>query len=136
MTSRLPITRAHQAPADFDAALFEDVDLFVHQILAASMAQGVPAIQDRVFRGCRISGPALLLPSRGTSFDDCNFGDPRGDIRNLLFQPLGDRATGAVALLNCRFEGCEFIELGFTGAPAFMDSLLAIKPAPRFGTLS
>jgi hypothetical protein len=89
-----------------------------------------------VFRGCRISGPALLLPTRGTSFDDCNFGDPRGDIKNLLFQPLGDRATGAVALLNCRFEGCEFMELGFTGAPAFMDSLLAIKTTPRFGSLS
>ena len=136
MTSRLPISRAYKVPSDFDAAVFEDVDLFVHQILAASMARMIPAIQDRVFRGCRINGPAVLLPSRGTSFDDCNFGDPRGDMNNQLFQPLGERATGAVALLNCRFEGCEFMEVGFTGAPAFMDSMKAIKTTPRFGTLS
>ncbi|CAL1690305.1 hypothetical protein MMB232_00427 [Brevundimonas subvibrioides] len=136
MTSRLPITRAYKAPTDFDAAVFEDVDLFVHQILAASMAKGIPAIQDRVFRGCRINGPALLLPTRGTSFDDCNFGDPRGDINNLLFQPLGDRATGAVALLNCKFEGCEFSEVGFTGPTTFMESMKAIGTKPRFGTLS
>ena len=135
MTSRLPIIRAVAAATDLDATTFENVDIAIHELLAASMKQGVPLIKGRTFRGCRLVGPAIVMAALGTRFEDTNFGDPRGDAKNLCLRPMGDRATGAIVLQDCVFDGCEFKEVGFTGSDSFLDWIGSLG-GPKFGSLS
>jgi hypothetical protein len=136
MTSRLPITRPIVRAPDLDATVFENVDIALHELLAASMATGVPLIHGRTFRGCRLVGPAIVMAALGTTFDDTNFGDPRGDNRNLVLRPLGVRATGAIVMQDCVVDGCEFSEVGFTGSDSFIDWIIGLKTTPEFGSLS
>lgn len=136
MISRLPILRPVAPATDLDAITFENVDVSIHELLAASIKAGVPLIRGRTFIGCRLVGPAIVMAALGTTFDDTNFGDPRGDARNLVFRPLGSRATGAIVVQDCRFEGCEFKEVGFTGSDSFLDWIAGLKGSPEFGSLS
>lgn len=128
MTSRLPITRPVNWAVDFDALLFEDVDVPLHQLIAASLKRGVPMIQGRTFRGCRLVGPAVVMAGTNTTFEDTNFGPSHGDVRNLVLKPLGQFALGAIVLQDCVIDGCEFTECGFTGADWFIDSILSLTP--------
>jgi hypothetical protein len=130
MTSRLPITRPVKWATDLDATVFEDVDVPLHQVVAASLKRGVSRIQGRTFRGCRLVGPAVVMPGPGTSFDEVNFGDAHGDVRNLVFKPMGEFAVGVIVLENCVIEGCEFTECGFTGSDGFLKSILSLTPEP------
>ena len=82
-------------------------------LYAAHQQQG--AIVGRTFTGCRLQGPAIVLIGGGTTFDETNFGDPRGGMKNLLLQPMGDKALGTVPMHGCTFVGCEFYNVGFTG---------------------
>jgi len=51
-------------------------------------------------------------------------GDAQGDIRSLMLQPSSPRrVTGPIPFRNCQFIDCRFLGVGFTGSPAFMDSL-------------
>lgn len=134
--SRLPILRPVVPATDLDATVFENVDVSIHELLAASMKKGVPLIKGRTFRGCRIVGPAIVMAALGTTFNDTNFGDPRGDAKNLVFKPLGSRATGAIVIQDCAFDGCEFKEVGFTGSDSFLDWISSLKGSAEFGSLS
>lgn len=126
MTSRLPITRPVNWATDFDAVVFQDVDVPLHAVIAAALRKGEPMIRGRTFRGCRLVGPAVVMCGTGTSFDDTNFGDSYGDARNLVMKPLGQFALGAILLQDCVVEGCEFTECGFTGADWFIDEILTL----------
>lgn len=124
--SRRPINRPVNVAQDMEARVFEDLDISLFDLYAAGANKGVGLIRDRVFRGCRLQGPAILLVSSGVSFDDVNFGDSGGDIRNLILRPVGDRALGTVPVRDCVFEGCEFFNVGFTGQADFLDELMAL----------
>ena len=136
MKSRLPIVRPVTPATDLNATVFENVDIALHELMAASLVTGAPCIQGRTFRGCRLVGPGVVMPGGTTTFDDTNFGDARGDNRNLAFRPLGTRATGAIVLQDCVIEGCEFSEVGFTGSEAFIESIIGLRSTPEFGSLS
>lgn len=136
MASRLPILRPIVNAPDLDATVFENVDVSIHELLAASIKKGVPLIKGRTFRGCRLVGPAVVMAAIGTTFNDTNFGDPRGDAKNLVFKPMGDRATGAIVMQYCTFDGCEFKEVGFTGSDSFIEWIAGLTGAPEFGSLS
>ena len=136
MTSRLPIVRPIAPAQDLHATVFENVDIALHELMAASLLTGVPYIQGRTFRGCRLVGPGVVMPGGRTTFDDTNFGDARGDNRNLVFKPMGSRATGAIVLQDCLVEGCEFSEVGFTGSDAFIETIIGLTETPQFGSLS
>ncbi|MGA0545353.1 hypothetical protein ACO2Q1_08770 [Brevundimonas sp. VNH65] len=125
--SRLPIQRPINVARDLKAAVFTDQDISLFDLYADGAGQGVGIIRDRVFRGCRLQGPAILLISVGCSFDDVNFGDSGGDIRNLILYPAGARALGTVPIRDCVFDGCEFINVGFTGDRGFLDQLLSVE---------
>lgn len=126
MISRLPITRDVRVAPDLTATVFEDVDLNLFDLHVANNGPGPGMISGRTFRGCRIQGPGVLLVSSGVSFDDCNFGDPDGDMRNLVLRPVGGRALGTVPMRDTAFEGCEFWNVGFTGSEQVIQSLLAV----------
>ncbi len=136
MTSRLPLIRPVVPAPDLDATTFENVDIALYELLAASMKKGFPLIKGRTFIGCRLVGPAVVMAAIGTTFNDTNFGDARGDTKNLVLRPAGTRATGAIVMQDCRIDGCEFKEVGFTGSDSFLDWVISLDDAPEFGRLS
>lgn len=127
--SLLPINRPVAKAQDPGAAIFEHLDLSLQEIFAHAVRSGQPVIQGRTFRGCRLQGPAILLVSNRVTFEDTNFGDSRGDIRNLLLKPVGDKVIGALPVRDCVFIGCEFYSVGFTGTDEFIAQVAALPNA-------
>ena len=126
MISRLPLTREVRIAEDLTVDLFEDVDLSLFDLHVANHGWNLGVIMDRTFRGCRLRGPAIMLVSAGVEFTDCNFGDPDGDMRNLVLRPSGRRALGTVPFRTTKFESCEFYNVGFTGPEQILAELLAV----------
>lgn len=124
--TRLPITREVRVAQDLKATVFEDVDVNLFDLHVAHHSAGLGIIQGRTFRGCRIQGPAIMLVSVGVQFGDCNFGDPDGDMRNLILRPAGPRALGTIPFRDTVFDGCEFYNVGFTGSADVLDQLLGV----------
>jgi len=122
--ARLPINRPVNLARDLTQTTFENVDLNLHDLYQHCLETG--AIVGRTFIGCRIDGLAIVLIGGGTTFDETNFGDPRGGMKNLLLQPMGDKALGTVPMHDCTFVGCEFYNVGFTGAKDILDQLAAV----------
>ena len=121
---RLPINRPLKVAPDLSLSTFENVDINLYDLYSAHQTQGV--VLNRTFIGCRLQGPAIVLVAGSTSFEETNFGDPRGDMRNLLLQPMGPKALGTVPMRDCRFVGCEFYNVGFTGAANILEQLAAV----------
>jgi hypothetical protein len=128
--SRLPITRGLNVAHDLTATVFEDQDLNLYELHTANHGAMLGVIADRTFRGCRIQGPAVMLVSSGVRFNDCNFGDPDGDMRNLVLRPTGARALGTVPFRDTLFDGCEFWNVGFTGTEPVINDLLGVRSVP------
>lgn len=90
-----------------------------------------PIIQGKSFIDCRLRGPSVIIPMSGCEFDSCNLGASDGDIRNLMFSPLGStKLTGGIALQDCKFIRCDFLGVGFTGSPEFLEELGKIGGLP------
>jgi len=113
---------------DLTAPVFgEGVALSLFDLYRTHIRMGRPMIERVTFRDCRIEGPAVLLPVGGNSFDRVNFGDSRGDIRNLVLRPeWATSVIGAIPVRDCVFEGAQFFGVGFTGPQTFLDQLLAL----------
>ncbi|CAN7345717.1 hypothetical protein [Brevundimonas sp. LjRoot202] len=123
----VPINRPVRVATDLTASVFEDLDINLFELYAAVVGGAQPGlIEGRVFRRCRLQGPAIVLVSAGVTFDDTNFGDSGGDIRNLLLQPMGSRALGTMPMRNCAFENCEFFNVGFTGPQPVLDMMAGV----------
>lgn len=130
MKSMLPINRAVIDPTDLNATTFEHVDIILYELYAAASKNGAGLIQGRTFTGCRFQGPAIVLVAAGTTFEDTNFGDSRGGMGNLLLRPVGDKALGTIPMRDCRFVGCEFYNVGFTGSHELIDQMAAVPTLP------
>lgn len=87
-------------------------------------AGGGVRIEDRTFTDCTIKGPALMLVLEGVFFDSTDFGPTGGDMRNMLFQPLGTVGIGAIPVRNCTFTRCQFETIGITGNEALLKMLI------------
>ena len=122
--SRLPINRPVNLARDLTQTTFENVDLNLHDLYQHCRDKG--AVVGRTFTGCRLDGPAIVLVGPGTMFDETNFGDSRGGMKNLLLQPMGDKALGTVPFHDCTFVGCEFYNVGFTGSKEILEQLAAV----------
>jgi hypothetical protein len=131
MKSILPINRSLADPSDLDAKTFENVDIILYELFAAASRRGEGLIQGRTFTGCRFQGPAIILASTGVTFTDTNFGDSRGGIQNLLLRPVGDKAIGAIPMRDCKFIGCEFYGVGFTGPEEFIAQVSTLTDTPK-----
>lgn len=127
----IPINRPVRVATDLTATVFEDVDINLFELYAAVVGGSQPGlIEGRTFRRCRLQGPAIMLVSAGVTFDDTNFGDSGGDIRNLLLQPMGPRALGTIPMRSCAFENCEFFNVGFTGPQHVLDMMAGVPTGP------
>ncbi|WP_122464458.1 MULTISPECIES: hypothetical protein [Brevundimonas] len=130
--SYVPINRPVQVAANLNATSFEDADINLFELFVTVMGGTKPGrIEGRTFRRCRLQGPAILLLAGGVELESCNLGDSGGDIRNLLLQPLGDFSLGTIPMRNCRFDNCEFFNVGFTGSQAVLDMLAGVSPGAR-----
>ena len=109
---------------EITGAHFALVDLF----RSNSAAGGGAVIEGRTFTNCRIEGPALMLVLEGVHFERTNFGPTGGDIRNMLFQPMGALGIGAIPVRNCTFTNCEFLALGITGGETLLQMLIDQVP--------
>ncbi len=75
---------------------------------------------------------AVLLAVEGCHFDDCNLGDADGDPRTLMLAPQAPRqVVGPIPFRNCRFIGCQFLGVGFTGSPEFLASMTQALTSPQ-----
>ena len=109
----------------------QDIWLPLMVVPDQAIEQTGPIIQGRSFIDCRLRGPAVILPLSGCSFDACNMGGSDNDIRNLMLSPLGStKVTGVIAFRDCKFLRCDFISIGFTGGPEFLDELSKIGELP------
>jgi hypothetical protein len=105
---------------EFRGGRFALIDLY----RASMQAGGGALIEGRSFVDCTIEGPALMLVLENVSFDRTNFGPTGGDMRNMLFRPLGDKGIGAIPVRNCTFTNCRFLTLGITGNDQLLDMLI------------
>lgn len=105
---------------EFSGATFSLFDLY----RASVQAGGGVMIEGRAFIDCVIDGPALMLVLEGTHFDNTNFGQTGGDMRNMLFKPMGVMGIGAIPVRNCSFTRCRFQTLGITGNEALLTTLI------------
>lgn len=115
------------------APVLENVAFSLHDLFRESLKSGQPIIQGRTFRNCRVEGPAVLLAVGGVNFDACDLGFAGGDVRNLLFRPVGPKAVGAIPVRDCLFQGCLFFAVGYTGAPDFIDQVISVLGRPEAG---
>lgn len=116
------ITRA----TDFTASSYENQAVSLVDLLRARMVDGQAVIRDVTFTNCRIEGPGVVLVL-GCHFDRSDFGNPAGDIRNLILRPASQTAVvGAIPVDACTFTACQFVGLGYTGVDQFLDQLIAM----------
>ncbi len=109
-----PLTR------ELSGGRFSLVDLY----RASVQAGGGVRLEDRTFTDCTIEGPAVMLVLDGVFFESTNFGETGGDMRNMLFQPMGDVAIGAIPVRNCTFTRCRFQTIGITGDEVLLQALI------------
>lgn len=105
-------------------AEFNDMRINLSDLYRAHLhAGGGAIIENRTFTGCFIEGPALMLALDNVNFDTTNFGQTGGDVRNMLFKPMGTMAIGSIPVRNCTFKNCRFEVLGITGPDELLEML-------------
>ena len=109
---------------EFSGATFALFDLY----RASVQAGGGVIIEGRSFTDCVVEGPALMLVLEGVHFQSTNFGPTSGDLRNMLFQPMGNMGIGAIPVRNCTFTNCRFNTLGITGNEELLKLLIEQVP--------
>lgn len=109
---------------EFTGGAFALFDLY----RASVGAGGGAVIEGRTFNNCQIDGPALMLVLEGVHFESTNFGPTGGNLRNMLFQPMGDMGIGAIPVRNCTFTNCRFNALGITGGEELLTMLIENVP--------
>jgi hypothetical protein len=111
------------------ATAFQRVLVSVPALIEAASAAGV-AIEGRRFADCILVGPAVVIPNAETRFQQCNFGDVEGDVRNLFLRPAGTRVIGALSVAGCVFERCVFHGIGMVGDESVIAAFVATVDVP------
>lgn len=109
---------------EFSGANFALFDFY----RASVQAGGGVMIEGRTFTDCVFEGPALMLVLEGVHFESTNFGPTGGDMRNMLFKPMGNVGIGAIPVRNCTFTNCRFNTLGITGNDDLLKMLIEQVP--------
>lgn len=120
------LTRA----TDLTLNAYENQAVSLVDLLRARMVDGQAVIRNVTFTNCRIEGPGVVLVL-GCHFEKSDFGNPSGDIRNLILRPASPTSVvGAIPVDGCTFTGCQFVGLGYTGVDDFLNQIIAIG-SPR-----
>jgi hypothetical protein len=79
-------------------------------------------LEELVFEGCEIVGPAVLMLLGSTQFRDNRFTDGEASFWSLQT----DRAyVGAIGIKDCLFEGCAFRRIGIAADDATIQRFLS-----------
>ena len=121
-----PLPDGMTRATDFSATAYENQAVALIDLLRARIAEDRREIKGVTFRNCRLEGPGVVLVN-ACRFENCDFGNPNGDIRNLVLRPASSSfVVGAIPVEACAFTGCQFVGLGYTGLDSFLDQLLAL----------
>ena len=98
---------------------------FQGQVVRIALFAGDPGvIRDATFERCHIKGPAVMVPIGKTVMEHNRF-DGTADALLWEIPPERSKVIGAIALENCTFTECHFMNIGIAGPPdlirAFLD---------------
>ena len=127
-----PLPAGTSRATDFMASSFDHQAVSLIDLVRARMAAGQGIIRGVTFSNCRIEGPAVMLVVGGCRFEQTDFGNPNGDIRNLVLRPESPTSViGAIPVQDCVFHRCLMVGVGFTGPRDFLDQLLQLGTPAR-----
>jgi len=122
-----PLPPGMSRATDSLAESYENQAVSLYELIRARLAIRETVIRGVTFTNCRIEGPAVMLVVGGCRFEGVDFGNPNGDIRNLVLRPESPTAViGAIAVQDCAFRGGHLIGVGYTGGASFLDQILAL----------
>ena len=114
-------------PTDFNARVFDSNEVVLFDLFRESLRAGSAMVEGRTFINCRLDGPAVMAAVTGCEFDSTDFGYASGDIRAMIIRSAAPgRMIGALPFKDCKFIGCMFFAVGFTGPDPFLDQILAL----------
>jgi len=118
--------RVNPTPSDLvTPTVFDGVFIPVTALVEARRVTDRPRIEGVTFRNCLLQGPAVLVPTTTTKFDNCNLGEVAGDRRNLFLKAMGPMIIGGVSVAGCQFESCTFVGVGFAGNDSMIDQFIS-----------
>lgn len=79
-------------------------------------------VEDHQFTRCKIVGPAVLVIQDGIELVWNSF---QGSPERILWDVRNTRVIGGIGVRNCRFDTCEFEEIGMAGSPSFREAFVA-----------
>jgi hypothetical protein len=114
-------------PTDFNAKVFDSNEVVLFDLFRESLRAGSAMIEGRTFINCRLDGPAVMAAVTGCEFDSTDFGYASGGVRAMIIRSAAPgRMIGALPFKDCKFIGCMFFAVGFTGPDPFLDQILAL----------
>ena len=93
-----------------------------------------PRIQDKVFEGCDIQGPAIIYIFGSGGIWDCQFearqfpGKDTALVPDRMFIESDRPLAGSVIVENCEFRKCYFHHVGISGTKALLDFIRSRSP--------
>jgi hypothetical protein len=115
-------------PTDLNARVFEKNEVVLFDLFRESLRAGSAMVEGRTFINCRLDGPAVMAAVAGCEFDSTDFGYASGDIRTMVIRSAAPgRMIGALPFKDCKFIGCMFFAVGFTGPETFLHQILALE---------
>jgi hypothetical protein len=106
---------------------YRDAYIWLPQLMMESARDGQGVIEGRTFINCTLEGPAVLAALDGWVFEGCFFGEVGDDPGSLLLHTLGERSVaGVIPFRDCKFVGCNFRAVGFTGNRPFLEEMLRV----------
>src|SRR5215207_970991 len=83
-------------------------------------------IRDTTFERCDINGPAVMVPIGKTVMEDNGF-DGTADAFLWEIPPERSNVIGVIALENCTFTECHFMNIGIAGSPDVIRALAGLE---------
>lgn len=83
----------------------------------AALTVNTLILEGLTFQNCQIIGPAILVPQGRTSLIHCTWDAPGADAVFWEIPVTRRFVVGAVAVLDCTFSACRFLNVGLGGPP-------------------
>ena len=122
-----PIPPGFTRATDMFAPSYERAVVSLVDLVRPRLATREMVVRNLTFTQCIVEGPAVMLVVGGCQFEACDFGNPSGDIRNLVLRPASPSAViGVIPVQDCTFRNCQFVGIGYTGGDHFLDQILSL----------
>lgn len=107
--------------AELSNAVVENRHVYVAEYVARNNTN---AIRKKWFTNCVIHGPAVLVHVEDNRIERCIFKMHQECLPSgMLWVPESEPCIGGIGLIDCKFDDCVFVEIGFSGTQEFRDLL-------------